>query len=116
MGQIYLQQADTTLVALSAKDGSVKWKAENGREIGYGPAAGDTNTNAPHPMKDKVITGCSGAEFGVRCWLAAFNAKDGSLAWRAFSMGPDEDILFDENTTSLGKKVGKNSSLELLVC
>ena len=99
------------MVALSAKDGSVKWKAENGREIGYGPAAGDTNTNAPHPMKDKVITGCSGAEFGVRCWLAAFNAKDGSLAWRAFSMGPDEDILFDANTTSLGKKVGANSSL-----
>ena len=57
MGQIYLQQADTTLVALSAKDGSVKWKAENGRDIGYGPAAGDTNTNAPHPIKDKVMTG-----------------------------------------------------------
>jgi alcohol dehydrogenase (cytochrome c) len=57
------------------------------------------------------MTGCSGAEFGVRCWLAAYNAKDGSLAWRAYSMGPDEDILFDANTTSLGKKVGKNSSL-----
>jgi alcohol dehydrogenase (cytochrome c) len=71
-----------------------------------------TNTNAPHPVKDKVITGCSGAEFGVRCWLAAYNAKDGSLAWRAFSAGPDKDILFDKNTTSLGKKVGKNSSLK----
>ncbi len=111
MGQIYLQQADTLLVALSAKDGSVVWTAENGREIGYGPAAGDTNTNAPHPMKDKIMTGCSGAEFGVRCWMAAFNAKDGSLAWRAFSMGPDADILFDANTTSLGKKVGADSSL-----
>ncbi len=111
MGQIYLQQADTTLVALSAKDGSVKWKAENGRDVGYGPAAGNTTTNAPHPIKDKIMTGCSGAEFGVRCWLAAYNAKDGSLAWRAYSMGPDEDILFDANTTSLGKKVGKNSSL-----
>jgi len=111
MGQIYLQQADTLLVALDAATGKVKWTAENGREIGYGPAAGDTNTNAPHPIKDKVFTGCSGAEFGVRCWIAAFNAKDGSLAWRAFSMGPDEDIRFDANTTSLGKKVGKNSSL-----
>lgn len=121
MGQIYLQQADTTLVALSAKDGSVKWSIKQGSEVtgdlnsidgvGVGPQSGMTNTNAPHPMKDKVITGCSGAEFGVRCWLAAYNAKDGSLAWRAFSMGPDEDILFDANTTSLGKKVGKNSSL-----
>ena len=112
-GQIYLQQADTTLVALDAKTGAVKWKAENGRDIGYGPAAGDTNTNAPQPIKDKVFSGCSGAEFGVRCWMAAFNAKDGSLAWRAFSMGPDEDIRFDPNkTTSLGKPVGKDSSLK----
>ncbi len=48
----------------------------------------------------------------VRCWFAAYNAKDGSLAWRAFSMGPDADMLFDANTTSLGKKVGKDSSLK----
>ncbi len=122
MGQIYLQQADTKLVALKADTGEVVWDVFNGSEVtgdvnsiegrGVGPASGMTNTNAPHPIKDKVITGCSGAEFGVRCWLAAYNAKDGSLAWRAFSMGPDEDILFDANTTSLGKKVGKDSSLK----
>ena len=117
MGQIYLQQADTKLVALDAKTGKVKWSAMNGGDISpskggpYGPKQGMTNTNAPHPVKDKVITGCSGAEFGVRCWLAAYNAKDGTLAWRAFSMGPDRDILFDDNTTSLGKPVGKDSSL-----
>ncbi|MFT5425853.1 MAG: PQQ-dependent dehydrogenase (methanol/ethanol family) [Gammaproteobacteria bacterium] len=117
MGQIYLQQADTTLVALNAKTGAVVWTAQNGGDIPaslggpYGPTSGMTNTNAPHPIKDKIITGCSGAEFGVRCWLAAYNAKDGSLAWRAFSMGPDADMLFDANTTSLGKKVGKDSSL-----
>lgn len=118
MGQIYLQQADTKLVALDAKTGKEKWHAWNGGDVTkaqggpYSPKQGMTNTNAPHPMKDKVITGCSGAEFGVRCWLAAYNAKDGSLAWRAFSMGPDKDILFDKNTTSLGKKVGKDSSLK----
>jgi PQQ-dependent dehydrogenase (methanol/ethanol family) len=122
MGQIYLQQNDSTLIALNAKTGELNWSVKNGSEItgdinskegvGVGPASGMTNTNAAHPIKDKVFTGCSGAEFGVRCWLAAYNAKDGSLAWRAFSMGPDEDILFDENTTSLGVKVGKDSSLK----
>ncbi len=122
MGQIYLQQADTTLVALGANDGSVKWSVKQGSEItgdlnskpgvGVSPQSGMTNTNAPHPIKDKVFTGCSGAEFGVRCWMAAYNAKDGKLAWRAFSMGPDADIIFDANTTSLGKKVGKDSSLK----
>jgi len=117
-GQIYLQQADTNLVALDAATGKLVWSVQQGGDISaalggpYGPESGMTNTNAPHPIKDKVLTGCSGAEFGVRCWLAAYNAKDGSLAWRAFSMGPDEDMLFDANTTSLGKKVGKDSSLK----
>lgn len=118
MGQIYLQQADTNLVALNAKTGKLVWSTQQGGDISaalggpYGPESGMTNTNAPHPIKDKIMTGCSGAEFGVRCWLAAYNAKDGSLAWRAFSMGPDADMLFDKNTTSLGKKVGKDSSLK----
>ncbi|MEM7027020.1 MAG: PQQ-dependent dehydrogenase, methanol/ethanol family [Pseudomonadota bacterium] len=120
-GQIYLQQADSTLVALDAATGEVNWSVKQGSEItegpnvkegrGVGPASGMTNTNAVHPIKDKVFTGCSGAEFGVRCWFAAYYAKTGELAWRAFSMGPDEDILFDENTTSMLKKVGKDSSL-----
>ena len=112
-GKIFLQQADTTLKALDAKTGKLVWKAENGRDIGYGPKAGDTNTNAPHVIKDKVFTGCSGAEFGVRCWIAAFDIHDGHLVWRAFSEGPDKDIRFDPNKTmSLGKPVGKDSSLK----
>ncbi|RMF44143.1 MAG: PQQ-dependent dehydrogenase, methanol/ethanol family [Deltaproteobacteria bacterium] len=118
-GKILLQQADTTLVAIDAKTGKKVWSTKNGADIPpekggpYGPKNGMTNTNAPHVIKDKVFTGCSGAEFGVRCWIAAYNLKDGSLAWRAFSMGPDEDILVDPNkTTMLGKPVGKNSSLK----
>jgi len=118
-GKILLQQADTTLVAIDAKTGKKVWSVKNGADVPaskggpYGPKSGMTNTSAPHVIKDKVFTGCSGAEFGVRCWMAAYNLSDGSLAWRAFSMGPDEDIMFDPNkTTSLGKPVGKNSSLK----
>ena len=103
-GKVILQQADTVLVALNAKTGKKVWDVKNGD-----PTKGETNTNAPHVIKDKVFTGMSGAEFGVRCWIAAYNLSDGSLAWKAYSMGPDGDILFDRNTTSLGKKVGKNS-------
>jgi len=47
-GKIFLQQADTTLVALNAKTGEVAWKAQNGN-----PKAGETNTNAPHVFGDK---------------------------------------------------------------
>jgi len=107
-GKIFLQQADTHLVALNAKTGSEVWKTKNGD-----PKLGQTNTNAPHVMKDKVITGMSGAEFGVRCWINAYDIDTGERVWRAYSMGPDEDILFDpQKTTELGKPVGKNSSLK----
>ena len=64
-------------------------------------------------MKDKVIIGISGAEFGVRCHVTAYDINSGKKVWRAYSMGPDSDILVDpEKTISLGKPVGKNSSLK----
>jgi PQQ-dependent dehydrogenase (methanol/ethanol family) len=64
----------------------------------------------PHIIKDKVIVGISGGEFGVRGSVTAYNLKDGSLAWRAYSMGPDSDTLLDpEKTTHLGQPVGKDS-------
>ena len=48
-------------------------------------------------IKDKVITGCSGAEFGVRCFITALNIKDGSVAWKAYSTGPDAEVLIGED-------------------
>ncbi|MCS3904454.1 PQQ-dependent dehydrogenase (methanol/ethanol family) [Methylohalomonas lacus] len=118
-GKIMLLQADMTLKALDASSGEVVWSVVNGQDIPeskggpLGPEQGATNTQAPLVVKDKVMVGCSGAEFGVRCWMAAYNLDDGSLAWRAFSMGPDEDILVDpQKTTHLGKPIGKDSSLK----
>lgn len=106
-GKIFLSQADTTLVALDAKSGDVVWQVKNGDA-----AKGETSTGAPVVVKDKVLVGVSGGEFGVQGRLTAYNLKDGSLAWKAASVGPDEEILFDpQKTLSLGKPVGANSSL-----
>ncbi|HRO09958.1 methanol/ethanol family PQQ-dependent dehydrogenase [Amaricoccus sp.] len=106
-GLLFLHQADTTLVALDAKTGEVKWSVVNGD-----PAKGETNTTTVLPVKDKVIVGISGGEFGVRGSVTAYNIADGSLAWRAYSTGPDEEMLVDpEKTTHLGKPIGKDSSL-----
>jgi PQQ-dependent dehydrogenase (methanol/ethanol family) len=105
-GKIFLHQADTTLVALDAKTGAVAWSVKDGD-----PSKGQTGTDAPFVMKDKVFIGVSGGEFGVRSWVSAYNIKDGKLAWRGYSMGPDSDTLIDpEKTTALGKPVGKDSS------
>ncbi len=107
-GKIFLHQADTTLVALDAMTGKVLWQAKNGD-----PTKGETGTSAPMVYKDKVYVGISGGEFGVRCHLTAYDINTGKRVWRAYSMGPDDEILFDpEKTTELGKPVGKDSSLK----
>ncbi|MFC7053141.1 lanthanide-dependent methanol dehydrogenase XoxF5 [Hansschlegelia quercus] len=107
-GIIFLHQADTTLVALDAKSGQKKWSVVNGD-----PKKGETNTATVLPVKDKVIVGISGGEFGIRGSVTAYNIADGKLAWRGYSMGPDSDTLIDPNKTmELGKPVGENSSLK----
>ncbi|MEX0759505.1 MAG: lanthanide-dependent methanol dehydrogenase XoxF5 [Tistlia sp.] len=106
-GKIILHQADTTVVALDAKTGEVAWSVVNGD-----PKIGETGTNAPIVIKDKVLIGISGGEFGVRGSLTAYDLASGERVWRAYSMGPDSDILMDpEKTTHLGEPVGKDSGL-----
>jgi PQQ-dependent dehydrogenase (methanol/ethanol family) len=107
-GKLFLNQADATLVALDAKTGKVVWQATNGD-----PKKGETGTSAPMIVKDKVLVGISGGEFGVPCHVTAYNLSDGKLAWRAFSSGPDSQIMVDpQKTTELGKPVGADSSLK----
>jgi PQQ-dependent dehydrogenase (methanol/ethanol family) len=104
-GKIILHQADTTVVALDAKTGAEVWKVANGDA-----KKGETGTSAPMVVKDKVIIGISGGEFGVRGSVTAYNLADGAMAWRAYSMGPDSDTLLDpDNTTHLGQPVGVDS-------
>jgi PQQ-dependent dehydrogenase (methanol/ethanol family) len=107
-GMIFLNQADTTLVALDAKTGKVIWQKKNGDA-----KRGETGTSAPMVIKDKVLVGISGGEFGVQCRMTAYDLKTGNLAWRAYSEGPDDQILVDPvKTTQLGHPVGADSSLK----
>jgi len=110
--KIFLQQADSTLVALDANTGKVLWSVKNGD-----PKVGAVNTNAPHVFKDKVITGISGGEWGVRGYLTAYDINTGKQVWRAYSTGPDNEMLIDPDKTMTWtdgalKPVGKDSSLK----
>ncbi len=110
--KIFLQQADSTLVALDAKTGKVIWSVKNGD-----PKLGAVNTNAPHVFKDKVITGISGGEWGVRGFLAAYDINTGKQVWKAYSTGPDAEMLIDPGKTMTWtdgalKPVGTDSSLK----
>jgi PQQ-dependent dehydrogenase (methanol/ethanol family) len=111
-GKVFLQQADSNLVALDAKTGKVIWSVKNGD-----PKLGAVNTNAPHVFKDKVITGISGGEWGVRGFLAAYDINTGKQVWKGYSVGPDAEMLIDPDKTTTwadGKvtPVGKDSSLK----
>jgi PQQ-dependent dehydrogenase (methanol/ethanol family) len=111
-GKIFLQQSDTVLTALDAKTGKRIWSVQNGD-----PKLGMTNTQAPIVVKDKVITGISGGEFGVRGFLAAYDINSGQLAWKGYSMGPDADTIINPSKTTTwedGKvtKVGADSGLK----
>jgi len=107
-GKILLHQADTTLAALDAKTGKLLWSVKDGD-----PKKGETGTSAPLVVKNMVLVGNSGGEFGVRGHMTAYDLDSGKLKWRAYSTGPDKDMLVNpEKTTDLGKPIGKDSSLK----
>jgi PQQ-dependent dehydrogenase (methanol/ethanol family) len=110
--KVFLQQADSTLLALDANNGKVLWSVKNGD-----PKVGAVNTNAPHIFKDKVITGISGGEWGVRGFIAAYDINTGKQVWKAYSTGPDEEMLVDPQKTMTWaggqlQPVGADSSLK----
>jgi PQQ-dependent dehydrogenase (methanol/ethanol family) len=85
----------------------VVWQVKNGD-----PSKAETGTSAPMVYKNLVFVGISGAEFGVRGSLTAYDTESGDLVWRGYSTGPDNETLMDpEKTTHLGKPVGPDSGM-----
>ena len=109
-GKILATTLDTKIYALDAKTGKVLWSAQNGDA-----KLGQTVTDAPLVVHNKVMVGISGGEYGVRGHLTAYDLNTGKQVWRAYSVGPDADILMDPAKTMDGatqKPVGGNSSLK----
>jgi lanthanide-dependent methanol dehydrogenase len=109
-GKILAAALDTKLYALDAKTGQVLWTATNGD-----PQLAQTMTSAPLVVKDKVIVGIAGGEYGVRGYITAYDLNTGKQVWRAYNVGPDQDILVDPQKTidgATGQPVGENSSLK----
>jgi PQQ-dependent dehydrogenase (methanol/ethanol family) len=87
-GRLFSNSLDNQTFALDAHTGTKLWQARLG-DI----RNGETMTMAPLVVKDKVLVGNSGGEYGVRGWLTALDAQSGRIAWRAYSTGPDSDVL-----------------------
>jgi lanthanide-dependent methanol dehydrogenase len=87
-GVVFLNTLDNRTIAVDAETGEEKWSVTLG-DINRG----ETMTMAPLVVKDKVLVGNSGGEFGVRGWITALDRNSGQTAWRAYSTGPDKDVL-----------------------
>lgn len=87
-GRVFYNTLDNQTVAVDAETGSEIWRTRLG-DINRG----ETMTMAPLVVKGKVLVGNSGGEMGVRGWLTALDAGTGEIAWRAYSTGPDEEVL-----------------------
>lgn len=85
-GRVYLGTLDAQLVALDAKTGAVVWTAKVAEY-----SEGYSITVAPLAVKDKIIVGISGGEYGIRGFLDAYDAATGERAWRFYTIpGPGE--------------------------
>ncbi|MDB5819517.1 MAG: quinoprotein ethanol dehydrogenase, partial [Rhizobacter sp.] len=83
---VYVATLDAKLVALKAKTGEVAWQSDIADpELGY------SETMAPTVIKDKVLIGTNGGEYGIRGFLKAYDAKTGKLIW-TFNTVPENSV------------------------
>jgi alcohol dehydrogenase (cytochrome c) len=83
---LFMGTIDGHLVAVDAKTGRLLWDTAVAK-----PEAGYALTVAPLVVKDKVIVGTAGGEYGIRGFLAAYDARTGAETWRFYTIpGPGE--------------------------
>ncbi len=84
--RLFLGTLDSRLVALDAKTGSVLWDTRVGAA-----GSGFSITSAPLVVKDLVLTGVGGGEYGIRGFIDAYEVATGKLRWRTYTVpGPGE--------------------------
>jgi len=91
-GKIFFNTLDGKTAAVNAQTGDEVWVAQV-TDINRG----ESITMAPLVVKNKVLVGDSGGEFGVRGSLTALDTETGKQVWKAYNTGPDKDCLIGPN-------------------
>ena len=105
-GKLYYNLLDGHTVALDAESGKEIWKTKVA-EVNLG----ETTPMAPLVVKDRVIVGTSGGEYGVRGWVKGLDARTGKVLWTGYNVGPDEELLARSGTFQPFYHKGRQLSL-----
>jgi quinohemoprotein ethanol dehydrogenase len=89
-GRVYVGTLDGRLLALDAATGDLLWET-----VTVDQSKPYTITGAPRVVKDLVIIGNGGAEFGVRGYVSAYRADTGEMAWRFYTVPGDPSQPFE---------------------
>ena len=103
---VYLATLDSKLVALKSKTGEIAWQIDIAD-----PEKGYSETMAPTVVKDKVLIGTNGGEYGVRGFLKAFDAKTGKLVW-SFDTIPENSVGVWATKDATGRDMHRDVAAE----
>jgi glucose dehydrogenase len=87
-GKIVYNLLDGHTVAVDATTGKQLWRTRVADM-----AQGETTPMAPFIVKDRVLVGPSGGEFGIHGWVKALDLATGRVVWTAYNEGPDSDMI-----------------------
>src|SRR5712691_4764754 len=87
-GKIVYNLLDGHTVAIDTATGKEVWKTQVA-EV----RTGETTPMAPLVVRDRVIVGTSGGEYGVRGWVKGLDLATGRIVWTAYNVGPDAEVL-----------------------
>src|SRR5215813_1101231 len=104
--KVYLATLDSKLVALNAKTGEVIWTTDIADpELGY------SETMAPTVVKDKVLIGTNGGEYGIRGFVRAYDAKTGKQVWN-FDTIPENSVGIWATKDATGRDMHRDIQAE----
>lgn len=98
--KVFVGVYDGRLEALDAATGELVWSVDTviDAERNY------TISGAPRVVKDKVIIGNGGAEFGVRGYITAYDANTGEMAWRFYTVPGDPSLPPEDAAMAMAQK------------
>ena len=99
--RVFMVTDNAHLLALHRLTGELLWESDLTEGL---PKKNYGNTSAPLVVNDMVVAGISGGDLGMRGFLAAFNADDGELAWRFWTVPePGEPLAETWQGTALAE-------------